>query len=299
MKSLACLFALASLAFVNTAACLAQQPGPATLEGLVNSGEAQEATKAAEAGSTDAAPKRPAGTVSRPKDGVQHPDLDKAWAEYDAVVTKAAESIRTAISKQFDAATSKGDLDAAEKWQAIGEKFEQMGELPAEPETKPAVSAAVADYKKAREALNKAYESVVKSLTIEKKIADAKAARDEVRSIIAKAVVQSETHASEEGDSSSSPQSGKVISRKTVLSICIGAWRHPSGTVEEIREGGVFVVRDIKDPWSGQWILDLRDPLGPCVVRKANNGTMDRFYVDLANPDILMHQSGTKFQRQR
>ena len=154
----------------------AQQPtGPATLESLLNSDEGQKpATTEA-----DAAPKRPAGTVTRPKDGVNHPDLDKAWADYDAVVTKAAEGIRAAIAKQFDAATAKGDLDAAEKWQNALEKFEKAGELPADKEAKAAVSAAVVDYKKAREELTKAYGTVVKALTVEKRIAEAKAVRRE------------------------------------------------------------------------------------------------------------------------
>ncbi len=160
--------------------CVGQEsPGPATLENLVNSDEAKGPDAVPEAEAPPAGPKRPAGTVTRPKDGVQHPDLDKAWAEYDAVVTNAAEGIRAALTKQFDAATAKGDLDAAEKWQAALEKFEKAGEVPSQSEAKSAVSAAVADYKKAREELSKAYESVVKSLTMEKKIAEAKTARDE------------------------------------------------------------------------------------------------------------------------
>ena len=136
MKTLIRSLALAGFSCWTAATVLAQQSGPATLEGLLNSGEAQEATAAAGSDAADAGPKRPAGTVTRPKDGVQHPDLDKAWADYDAAVTKAAEGIRAAINKQFDAATAKGDLDAAEKWQVLGEKFEKAGELPAETETK-------------------------------------------------------------------------------------------------------------------------------------------------------------------
>lgn len=157
----------------------AQQTGPRTLENLLNSDNTQKPAAAAEAGSTDAGPKRPAGTVKRPKGGVQHPDLDKAWADYDAAVTKAAEGIRAAINKQFDAATEKGDLDAADKWQTALEKFEKAGEVPTEKEVKAAVSGALAELKKAGEELTKGYEAVVKNLTIEKKIAEARAARDE------------------------------------------------------------------------------------------------------------------------
>ena len=161
--------------------CFGQNsPGPATLETLVNTGEAQE-TPAAEAGAANAGPKRPVGTVTRPTGGVQHPDLDKAWTDYDAVVAQAADGIKAAISKQFDAATAKADLDAADKWQTALEKFEKAGEVPSGGETKSAVSAAIADYRKAKEELIKAYESVVKTLTMEKKIVEAKATRAESR----------------------------------------------------------------------------------------------------------------------
>ena len=180
MRTFAYLFAIASLACWNPASCLAQQPtGPATLENLLNS---NESPKTAE---SDASPKQPAGTVARPEDGVQHPDLDKAWADYDAVVSKVAESVKAAIANQFDAATAKGDLDAAEKWQKAQEKFEKAGELPTEQETKTktAVSAAVADYKKAKDELSKAYEAVVTALTMEKKITEARAARTEKEAI--------------------------------------------------------------------------------------------------------------------
>lgn len=158
-----------------------RQTGPRTLEGLLNSDEAQKPAAAAPVtDATDAAPKRPAGTVVRPKDGVQHPDLDKAWADYDAAVAKVTESMKAVIAKQFDAATANGDLDAAEKWQNALEKFEKAGELPTEKETKAAVGAAVTDCNEAREELTKAYETAVKALTMEKKIAEAKAVRNEM-----------------------------------------------------------------------------------------------------------------------
>jgi tetratricopeptide (TPR) repeat protein len=121
--------------------------------------------------------------VARPKDGVQHPDLDRAWAEYEQSVAKTAEGITAAIAKKFDVAAAKGDLDAAEKWQAALEKFEKAGEVPTEAEVNAIVKAAVTDYKKAKEELYKAYELVVKALTRDKKIAEAKTARDELRSL--------------------------------------------------------------------------------------------------------------------
>jgi hypothetical protein len=179
MRSLCC-DSLAVFAIMVGVAipCLAQAPpGPATLETLANSPEAQSAQAAPE--TADSGAMRPAGTVARPKDGVQHPDLDKAWAEYDADVTDAAERIRAAISKQFNAATDKGDLDAAEKWQAASEKFAKAGEVPSGLEVKAAVDAAVADLKRAKTELSKAYKSVWTALTMEKKIAEAMVARTE------------------------------------------------------------------------------------------------------------------------
>jgi hypothetical protein len=179
MTTIRLLFAAGFLASMSLGQCLAQPRGPATLENLLNANVAPvaEGQPAVEGAS------RPAGVVVRPADGIQHPDIDKAWAEYDAVILKVGEEIRAAISKQFDAATAKGNLDAAEKWQAVLEKFEKGGEIPSETETKAAVNAAVADYKKAKEELAAAYESVVKALTIEKKIVEAKAAREELHSL--------------------------------------------------------------------------------------------------------------------
>jgi len=184
MKTLIYLFTLISLACWNSSPSLAEQEsGPATLENLITADEGKEPPATTEAKATHAAPKRPAGTTARPNHGVQHPVLDNAWAEYEAAVGKVADVIRAAISKQFDTATAKGDLDAAEKWLTIGENFEKAGELPTENEIKVTVSAAVADYKKAREELTKGYESVVKALTMEKKIAEAKAARNEMEAV--------------------------------------------------------------------------------------------------------------------
>jgi len=163
------------LLFVTLVPCLAQQPsGPPTLEDLASTGESQESQLPAG---------RPYGALIRPADGVKHPDLDKAWADYDEAVEKVAAGMKAAISKQFDTATAKGDLDAAEKWQVIGEKFEKAGELPTESELKAAVSVVAADYKNVREKLSAAYELVVKSLTTEKKIVEAKAARNEAKEL--------------------------------------------------------------------------------------------------------------------
>jgi hypothetical protein len=168
MKRLTYLFALALLTRWNTSPCLAQtSSGPLTLENLLNSDNAQKPAAVAQGGVAAAGPKRAALTVARPKDGVQHPDLDKAWADYDVAVAKVAESIKVALTEQFEAAASKGDLAAAEKWQNALKQFEKAGEFPTDSKTK------------AREKLDKAYEAVVRDLTMEHKIVEAKAARDE------------------------------------------------------------------------------------------------------------------------
>lgn len=161
-------------------ASVAQQPtGPATLENAVTPAEVPKRPSASEARTGDAGAVRPAGMLSRPKDGAQHADLDKAWADYDAAMLKAVEGIKSAIAKQFDAATAKGDLDTAEKWQAALEKFEKAGELPSGNETKAAVSNAINQLKKAESNLTNAYDAVVKTLTIEKKTVEARKAKDE------------------------------------------------------------------------------------------------------------------------
>jgi hypothetical protein len=158
--------------------CFAQAPSaPTTLENLVNAPDAQGTPAVSEG--ADLGPMRHAGPVARPKDGVQHPDLDKAWAEYDAAVTKAAERIRLAITKQFNTATAKGDLNAAEKWQTIGDKFEKDGQVPSQAAVKAAIIAPLAELQKAKDELAHSYESVIKALTVEKNIPEAQRVRDE------------------------------------------------------------------------------------------------------------------------
>ena len=235
LRTLSLSFVLLLLGF---AACLAQQPtGPATLENLLLPDKAQ---KPAAAG---VGPKRFVGSVVRPQDGVQHPDLDKGWAVYDASAAKAAESIKAAISKQFDAATAKGGLDAAEKWQATLEKFEKTGELPTEKEAKTAVNAAVADYKKAKDELSKAYEGVVTALTMEKKITEAKAVRDETQSLV-------DTPAKSRNVDTAAEQNGKASPDHTADA------RKRTGSIDSAMVcpelGRECVFHD--GHWSGKWV---------------------------------------------
>jgi len=171
--------------------CLGQQPsGPQTLENVVQPDEGEDATATDDdAADAEATPARPAGTLVRPAGGVQHPDLDMAWAEYDGAVAKAAEGLRTAITKQFDRARGEGELELAEKWQAIGSAFEKDGVLPKEKEIDKDVKAAAAAFARASESLKKAYEQAKKTLTIDGKLPEARAAWDEWTGLAAVAPV--------------------------------------------------------------------------------------------------------------
>jgi hypothetical protein len=176
MKMPISLLAAVSLASFNATVGVAEQPGP--FDG--------KAAVAPEADAIAEDPKRLAGTVARPKDGIRHPDLDKAWVAYDAVISKAAETIRAAIVKRFDVVTAEGDLDAAEKWHKVQEDFDNFGVTPAEKDTESDVVAAMTDCRNAEQELAKAYETVVRSLTIERNLPKARAAKDEWQASIAR-----------------------------------------------------------------------------------------------------------------
>jgi tetratricopeptide (TPR) repeat protein len=223
---------------------------------------------------------------------VQHPDLDKAWADYDAAVAKAAERIKAAISKQFDAATAKGDLDPAEKWQLALEKFEKAGEVPADTEARAAVNAAVADYNKAKDKLFEAYEDVVKSLTMEKKIAEAKAARNE-KATLGK-VLEAFIGVAAGRRTPKSSKMNEATRRQKILAAFIGSWINDGNRDHQlIRADGQYIVNgNPANEWSGTWTLDMEDPEGPCIVRVANNRTKTRFYLHPENPNILMFSDG-------
>jgi hypothetical protein len=164
------------------------QPGtaPATLENLLKGDVSQEPATAPGGVVVGAAQVRPAGIVARPKEGFKHPGLDKAWDLYDAAVAKIADSVAGAISKQFDAASSRGDLNAAEKWSALGKAFVTHGAIPTESDATLRASDAAkvftearAEFAKAGVILQKAYEEVTQSLTKDKKLLEARAVTDE------------------------------------------------------------------------------------------------------------------------
>jgi len=187
MRSLAHVVTLALLACWNISLCPAQPPSaPREVETLLTGN--QEASAAADNSKPYGHPQRPSGrpqgTLVRPDNGVDHPDLDEAWADYNAAVTLATENIRATLMKQLDSATEKGDLDTAEKWQKAQERFEKTGEVPTETDTQSAVRSAVAGLRRAKDELTKAYEAVVKTLTIEKHLSKARAAKNELELIV-------------------------------------------------------------------------------------------------------------------
>lgn len=149
----------------------------------------------------------PAGTLTRPSEGIQHPALDKAWAAYDSEVDACQTVLGNVISTRLDAAAASGDLGQAEKWQAALEAWKTAGTFPVEAETPP--TTAVPPNRKplrppqaeekslefevgqikirlseAEEKLRSAYESVVKTLTMNKEFAAARKVKDEIDAIV-------------------------------------------------------------------------------------------------------------------
>jgi hypothetical protein len=285
-RSAALTVAFGAILFAGVRICFAEPPkAPATLGNLLADEPApsNEGTVAADAPQPAATPPSLRGAMVRPQAGFQHPDLDKAWAEYTAAVAKATEGIRASITKQFDAAVEKGDLDAAEKWQGVLAKLEKSGEIPTTTETKAAVSAATTGLKKGRDELAKTYDALVKALTMEKKITEAMAVRNEKRSLESASQDEEVARAKKRP-----PVVNEAAKRQQVLTAFIGQWRHPNGNVEEIRADGAYLVNgDIRNDWSGRWLLDVHDPKGACVVKESNNRKVSRLYIDPTDPQAI------------
>jgi hypothetical protein len=233
------------------------------------------------------APGRPLGTFARPQNGVRHPDLDKAWAEYDSIVAKVTEDVAGSIKKEFQAAVTKGDLDAVEKWEGLAKKLASGGECQLEEELGFIGKRAALKLKSASAALEKAYDSVVKSLTMGQKLAEAKAVKSEFTSLTS--TVQAAAKAKE---------TEKAIEQS--LAKFSGFWRGKDGIVEEFRADGTWSSQ--KDPsFSGTWVLDLQDPKGVCLVRTSsgrNGEVVRRYYVHPANPNVLRYEDGRTFTRE-
>jgi len=160
---------------------LAQKPsGPPTLENLLNGDNPGATAKAEESPAAEDEDKSvpPTGTYVRPKDGSKDPDLEKAWATYDAAVEKATTALRDAIGKQRAAAREVADLDAAKRYRDMLEALEKKGQLPADDKVlQKQVKSAQDAYKVAAGELEQAYKAVVvklvKDTTLDESIAEA------------------------------------------------------------------------------------------------------------------------------
>jgi len=169
---------------------LAQQPTePATLGNLTDSDAAHETADTPD----DMAPKPPAGTVVRPRDGVQHPDLDKAWADYDSMVTKAATALREAMIAQRQEAREAGDLPAAKRYRDMLEDFDKKGALPRDDRSlTKQVAAAQEAFQTAAGNLQKTYKAVVVALVKDTTIDESEAVSvEDERNGLASGIAQS------------------------------------------------------------------------------------------------------------
>ena len=112
---------------------LAQKPsGPPTLENLLNDDNPGATAKAENSPAAEDEDKSvpPTGTYARPKNGLGDPELDKAWADYNAAVEQASVTLREAIQKRMKAARDAGKIDAAKKYKTTLELLDKQGILP-------------------------------------------------------------------------------------------------------------------------------------------------------------------------
>lgn len=138
-----------------------EAPGPKTLENLLTPDDAPKRLPDTKDQVADSHPARPGGTLVRPEEGVKHPDLDKAWADYDFKVNEAAVNLREAIATQRRLAREAGDATTAKRYRKILEAFDAGGDLPLDDKLidKP-VRAARDIFRTAVEGLQRAYTKV-------------------------------------------------------------------------------------------------------------------------------------------
>jgi hypothetical protein len=174
-----------TLLLVGSFGIAQEASGPPTLEGLLGKEDVGIKNGVASAGAqrpialSGLPAERPRGTLTRPVAGVRHPDLDQAWATYDAALAKGLAPINEAISRQFDVAAASGNLDNAEKCQRVLTEFERTGVLPQDTRLMSMLAEAIADLKDEHAKLQVAYEGATSALTRQKKLVEARAVRDE------------------------------------------------------------------------------------------------------------------------
>jgi len=129
------------------------------------------------------------GQRTRPAESIKHDDLDEAWAQYEASIEALTKTIRAALEDGFEKATEKGDLDEAEKWQDAIQVFEEHGVFLGDQALKAVKAEAEKKLAEADAKLSLAYSSVIKELTKQKRIAEAKDVRAERTAVAATAHV--------------------------------------------------------------------------------------------------------------
>lgn len=251
--------AVASLGLSISGTCFAQTPsGPSTLDNLLQDDKPTAATTEAipPAVEDEARPVRPEGTYVRPKNGSADPDLDKAWAAYDAAVEKATAGLREAIGKQRMAAREAGDLDAAKQCKGMLEALERKGLLPADDKVmKKETEATKAAYQSAVDDLRKAYRAVVaklvKDTTVDESVAEA--VESELKALDQK----SQSPAIQEKKGPQIPKDAIRIGKHSYY-ICTDRMTQQEAVAACQRAGG-YLAR-ITEPME---LLELKKVLGP------------------------------------
>ncbi len=218
------------------------------------------------------------GSLERPSEGSQRAHVSSAWDDYDAAVRKAAESIRVGLEEQFAAATAAGDLDASEKWQAAAERFANEGALPKHSEMKTSVAASQERLKDAEHDLIDAYDDTIKSLTIERKLDEAKALRGERDAALRQRIVPASTKPTasavakpRRSAASKTPQVGQW--EDITRDMAGGVWR-----------GGVIVI-----PPSGERIVSNKSYAPPLEIEYVCATSRNNIRLGFACNEIIFN----------
>lgn len=164
MRSIVVCAALTTGWFCSGSTVLGQPPERPTLENLLRD---DERPKAVDTSSVKPNPQfaYPSGTLQRPMNGSKDPDLDKAWAAYDAAIKNATALLRQKIDQKFVAARIANDAGEANHFSRILDDLQQKGKLPiGEESLKDDAAATSKNYDNAFTELQSAYKAVEKKI---------------------------------------------------------------------------------------------------------------------------------------
>ena len=170
---------------VGSSVLAQNRSGPPTLENLLNGDNSGATAKAENSPAAEDEEKSvpPTGTYVRPKNGLGDPELDKAWADYNAAVEKASETLREAIQKRMKAERDAGKIDAAKKYKTMLELLDKQGTLPeGDRMLKNTVDDVKRMYAKSLRTLEEEYDSLSKQRLKNDAIKDPIAAADAIQS---------------------------------------------------------------------------------------------------------------------